>query len=267
MPKIKTNGIEMFYEERGTGIPLVLIMGLGADGGAWELHARAYEKYFRCILVDNRGSGRSDKPQGPYSTRMMADDIAGLMQALDIETAHIAGISMGSGIAQEFAIQYPSKVISLILAASWDKCDNYTTRIFSMFRTMIATSDPVEFTRLLQLWIFTPQYHEEHLDDLLSREEVAKNNLYPMPVYAFQAQCDACIGHDTKGRLNKISAPVMLVSGDIDMFIPLHFSKRMSEEIANGDLLIIENTGHTHHWEQLDLFNKKTTDFLLLHNK
>jgi pimeloyl-ACP methyl ester carboxylesterase len=263
MPKIITNGIEMYYKERGTGTPLILIMGLGADGGAWELHARAYEKHFRCILIDNRGAGRSEKPQGPYSTKMMADDVAGLMQALNLEKAHIAGISMGSGIAQEFAIHYPEKVISLVLAASWDCCDNYTARIFAMFRSSFAELKSSEFTRLLQLWIFTPEYHEEHLADLLKREEDGENNAYPMPIHAFQAQCDACIGHDTMGRLSHISAPVLLVSGERDIFTPLHFSQRMVNEIPNAELLVFPETGHTHHWEQLELFNEKTTNYFL----
>jgi pimeloyl-ACP methyl ester carboxylesterase len=266
MPKIRTNGIEMYYEERGKGIPLILIMGLGADGSVWELHAQAYEKHFNCILVDNRGSGRSDKPEGPYSTKMMADDIAGLMLALGIDKAHIAGISMGSGIAQEFAMNYPDKVISLILSASWDRCDHYTTRIFETFRSLISTSDPIAFGRLLQLWIFTPQYHEEHLGDLLKREEDGKKNPYPMTVHAFQAQCNACIGHDTSGRFHQITAPVMVTSGDLDIFTPLHFSQRIAKELSNAELLVIPGTGHTHHWEELGLFNRKTTDFLLKHN-
>lgn len=76
-------------------------MGLGADGSLWEEHVKVYEKHFRCILIDNRGSGRSDKPEGPYSTKEMAEDIVGFMKALQIEKAHVSGISMGSGIAQE----------------------------------------------------------------------------------------------------------------------------------------------------------------------
>ncbi|MBW7460394.1 alpha/beta hydrolase, partial [Paenibacillus sepulcri] len=103
MPRVRTNGIDMHYEERGSGEPLILLMGLGADGTAWEDHVKAYERHFRCILVDNRGAGRSGNPEGPYSTRMMAEDTAGLMKALQIGKAHVSGISMGSGIAQELA--------------------------------------------------------------------------------------------------------------------------------------------------------------------
>ena len=267
MPYVNTNGIRIFYEERGVGEPLILIMGLGADGSLWEEHVKVYEKHFHCILIDNRGSGRSDKPQGPYTTSMMAEDVAGLMKALDIEKAHVSGISMGSGIAQELALAYPEKIKSLILIASWDQCDNYTKRIFEMFRSMIESSDSSAFTRMLQLWIFTPEYHNKNLDDLLKREEDGKRNPYPMPVHAFQAQCDACISHNTKGRLGAINAPVLITSGDRDIFTPLHYSQSIAAEIPNAELFVLPGTGHTHHWERLKEFNQKTLDFLLKHSK
>jgi pimeloyl-ACP methyl ester carboxylesterase len=265
MPTVLTNGINMHYEERGTGEPLILIMGLGADGSAWEDHVKAYEKHFRCILVDNRGTGRSDKPEGPYSTKIMAEDIAGLMKALNIEGAHVSGISMGSAIAQELALMYPEIVKSLILNCSWDQCDNYTTRVFETFKSQIATTDSVTFTRNLQLWIFTPEYHNNHIQDLLNREEEGLQNPYPMPVNAFQAQCDACISHNTIGRLNKISVPTLVTVGDKDIFTPMHYSERIAKEIAGAELLIFKGSGHTHHWDSLKEYNAQTLDFLIKH--
>ena len=263
MPSVKTNGIELFYQERGSGSPLILIMGLGADGLAWEEHVRAYEKHFRCILIDNRGAGRSDKPEGPYTTKEMAKDVAGLMKALQIERAHVGGISMGSGIAQELALIQPELIKSLLLIASWDQCDNYTTRIFDMFRSTVETCEPDVFTRMLQLWIFTPTYHNHHLDDLVRREQEGRINPNPMPLHAFQAQCDACTTHNTKGRLGSIDVPVLVTSGDIDIFTPLHYSKSIAEEIPNAEIFVLPGTGHTHHWEKLNEFNQKTLEFLL----
>src|SRR6185369_250818 len=96
MPNVTANGIKLHYEERGQGEPLILLMGLGAPGSKWAEHVAAYEQHFRCFLIDNRGAGESDKPTGPYTTRMMAHDTAGLMQALGIQNARVAGLSMGS---------------------------------------------------------------------------------------------------------------------------------------------------------------------------
>lgn len=263
MPAVQTNGINMHYEERGTGEPLVLIMGLGADGSVWEDHVKAYEKHFRCILIDNRGTGRTDKPEGPYNTKMMAEDIAGLMKALSIEKAHVSGISMGSAIAQELALAYPDTVKSLILNCSWDQCDKYTTRAFESFKALIAVADPSTFTRNLQLWIFTPEYHNKHLQDLLNREESGMKYPYPMPVHAFQAQCDACISHDTMGRLIGISVPTLVTVGDKDIFTPLHYSERIAEAIPGAELLVFKGSGHTHHWDSLQEYNRQTLNFLL----
>jgi pimeloyl-ACP methyl ester carboxylesterase len=263
MPTVQANGINIYYEERGSGEPLVLTMGLGADGSAWEDHVKTYEKHFRCIVIDNRGAGRSDKPEGSYSTKMMAKDIAGLMEALRIEKAHVSGISMGSAIAQELALAYPEKVKSLILNCSWDKCDSYTTRVFETFKSLIATTDYVTFTRNLQLWIFTPEYNNRNLQDLLEREINGKDYPYPMPVHAFQAQCDACTSHDTVGRLNLIQAPTLVTVGDRDIFTPMHYSERITKEISDAELLVFEGSGHTHHWDSLQEYNRKTLDFLL----
>lgn len=266
MPCVQTNGMTMHYEERGQGDALILIMGLGADGSLWEPHVRHYGEHFRCIMIDNRGAGQSDKPVGPYAIPQMADDVLGLMDALDIDKAHISGISMGSCIGQEMALKRPSAVQSLTLIATWDKCDVYTRRIFESLRSLIVTSDPVAFNRLLQLIIFTPAYHVSHLDDLLQREVASMNNPHPMPVEAFQAQCDACIAHDTVGRLNQIKVPTLISSGDTDIFTPMTFARKIHAEIAGSELAVFGGSGHTHHWEQLDAFNRRTLDFLIQHH-
>src|SRR5262249_7925090 len=153
MAQVKTNGITLNYEEQGSGEPLILLMGLGAPGGKWADHVAAYAQHFRCILIDNRGAGESDKPDGPYTTRQLADDAAGLMQALGIECAHVAGLSMGSGIAQELALAYPARVRSLVLISSWARCDAYTRAVLEHFRKMRALATPADFVQLLQLWI------------------------------------------------------------------------------------------------------------------
>lgn len=266
MPSVQANGISMYYEERGTGEPLILIMGLGADGFAWEDHVKEYEKHFRCFLIDNRGAGRSSQPKGPYNTKMMATDIFCLMKEIGIQKAHVSGISMGGAIAQELALGYPECVKSLIINCSWDQCDAYTTRVFETFKSLNGSTDPITFNRNLQLWIFTPKYHQNCMEDLLEREKSGMENSYPMPVHAFQAQCDACISHDTKGRLNLISVPTLVTVGDKDIFTPMHYSERIAKEIPGSKLLVFKGSGHTHHWDSLQDYNQKTLNFLISNN-
>lgn len=266
MPDVKANGISIHYEEEGSGPPLILIMGLGADGSMWQEHVDAYKAHFRCIMMDNRGAGRSDKPEGPYTTAQMADDVIGLMDALGIESAHVSGISMGGVIAQHVAIKSPQRVKSVTMISAWAKCDVYATRIFEMFMEINKVADKINFTRLLQLWIFAPAYHNMVEDDLISREESGAKHLYPMPEHAFVAQCMACMTHDTLADLNKIKAPTLITVGDEDIFTPLKFSQQIKKLVPNSQLYIVKGAAHTHHWEKRDEFNDKTLSFLLENN-
>ncbi|MFP3880362.1 MAG: alpha/beta fold hydrolase, partial [Dehalococcoidia bacterium] len=111
MPLASVNGININYRVAGDGEPLVMIMGFSAGRIGWVPQLRFFKRYYRVVTFDNRGAGRSDKPPGPYSTGMMADDTAKLMDVLGIEKAHIMGLSMGGMIAQELAINYPQRVM------------------------------------------------------------------------------------------------------------------------------------------------------------
>jgi len=263
MPTVDREGVRIYYTERGTGTPLVLLMGFGADGSAWEQHVQAYESRFRCIMVDNRGAGQSGKPKGTYTSVEMAKDTIAVMDALGIKRAHVSGISMGSAIAQQIALLSPERIISLTLNCPWPKVDVFARRTFETLSSAYEAMNASDFQKLLQLIIFTPEYHENRLDDLLSRQLAAEANKHPMPPYAFQAQCDACITHDTAGRLGTIAVPTLVTVGELDMFTPPRFSRMIASEISHAELVVFEGSGHTHHWDQLDKFNQLTLDFML----
>jgi pimeloyl-ACP methyl ester carboxylesterase len=263
MPSLKVNGIRIGYQERGLGEPLLLLMGLGAPGAVWEEHLKAYERHFRCIAMDNRGAGDSDKPQGPYSSAMMADDAAALLDSLHIGSARIAGISMGSAIAQELALRHPSKVRSMVLVSSWASCDSYLKELLEHFRLARCRLSPGAFTRLLQLWIYSQAYFNGHLPDLEQAKSAAVDN--PMPQYAFDAQCQACMDHDSLARLGAIRQPCLLTVGDADIFTPPRLSQAMLSRLPDARLEIFPSAGHCHHWESLERFNKISAEFLLEH--
>ena len=119
MPKARVKEIDIYYEVHGQGEPLILIMGLAGGHGAWFFQTRAFKKYYRVITLDNRGVGKTDKPSGPYTVKMMADDTVGLMDYLGVDKAHLLGVSLGSMIAQEIAISYPERVRKLILGCTF----------------------------------------------------------------------------------------------------------------------------------------------------
>jgi len=263
MPSLKANGVKIGYMERGSGEPLLLLMGLGAPAAAWEKHLKAYEKRFRCIAMDNRGAGDSDKPQGPYSVATMADDAAALLEGLHIESARVAGISMGSAIAQELALRHPAKARSMVLVSSWASCDSYLRELVKHFRLARNRLSPNAFARLLQLWIYSPAYFNSHCAEMEEAQAASAEN--PMPQHAFEAQCQACIDHDTLKRLGSIKQPCLLTVGDADIFTPPRLSEAMLERLPDARLEVFPSAGHCHHWEDLERFNKTSSEFLLEH--
>jgi pimeloyl-ACP methyl ester carboxylesterase len=258
--RVATNGIELAYVEQGEGEPLVLIMGLGADADAWQPHLEEYRRHFRCFAVDNRGAGESSAPVGPYSTGDFADDYAGLIRALSLGPVRVVGISMGGAIAQELALRHRDLVERLVIVASWARCDAYTAEVFRSFAAVRAAVPPAEFTRLLQLWIWSPGYLSDHLDEL--REAREAQPAAPMAQHAFEAQCAACVAHDTLERLQAIRAPTLVTAGEADIFTPLRLAEELRAAIPGAELEVFPAAGHAHHWESLDLFNSLSSRWL-----
>src|SRR5580698_11262839 len=118
MPFADNQGTKIYWDEQGTGAPILLIMGLGYPSAMWHRMRPALSASYRTIALDNRGAGRSDVPPGPYSIALMASDAAAVLDAAGVERAHVFGASMGGMIAQEFALQYPDRVHSLILGCT-----------------------------------------------------------------------------------------------------------------------------------------------------
>ncbi len=255
-----SEGARIFYQIRGQGEPLVLLMGFGADGNTWEKHVAEYEKHFRCILIDNRGVGSSDQPKGPYSTALMAEDAFAVMRDAGVENARVAGISMGGAIAQELALRHPEAVKSLVLISTWSRFDNYATTVYENLKRIRRVASPSAFTELLQLWIFAPPYYEGHLDEL--REDQA-NADGRQSQDGFEGQLDACIRHDATDRLSGIRVPTMITVGEMDIFTPPAFSDVLHAGIKGSEYARFPTGGHVHHWEDLERFNSVTTRFLL----
>jgi 3-oxoadipate enol-lactonase len=133
MPYVKVNDIQMYYEIHGDGEPLLLIVGLGTDISEWEGIIHWLAQTYKVLAFDNRGAGRTDKPDTPYSIEMMADDTAGLMQTLGNQQAHIFGISMGGRIALALALRYPTSVKKLVLVStSARSIKNWRRHFFGM---------------------------------------------------------------------------------------------------------------------------------------
>jgi pimeloyl-ACP methyl ester carboxylesterase len=241
-------------------------MGITAPGAAWEKHVAEYKKHFRCIMLDNRGAGTSDKPAGDYSTELMASDSVNVMDSLGIERFHINGISMGGAIAQQIALAHPARVKSCVITASWAFCSNYMKSVFEMFKTTRRKLTPGDFAPMFVLWLYSAKSYEAN--PKLVAEAVKGNADDPSPMThdAFDSQAAACMNHDLRGKLGGMTAPVLLTSGCKDIFVPLECSQYLHENIKNSTLEIFEGYSHVHHWEDLERYNRVTTEFLKSHN-
>lgn len=267
MPTIKSNGINIYYEERGQGAPLLLIMGITAPGAVWEKHVAEWEKHFRCILVDNRGVGYSDKPPGPYSTEEMADDCAGLLDHLQLAHVQVVGVSMGSTIAQQLAIRHPQKVKSMVLMCPWARCDNVARAIFEHMVNCKARFRPEEFSRYIQLLIFSKRTWDspESYKTMLEDRKTAADDPNPQPLIGLEGQAAACMNHSVLEKLSGIHQPVFVVGGKEDAFTPVWMTKEVAEAIPNSDLFVYEQGGHAFHWENLEDFNERVEHWLQTH--
>ena len=265
MPTIKTNGINLYYEESGQGEPLLLIMGITAPGAVWEKHLEHWQQSFRCIIVDNRGVGLSDKPSGTYTSAQMADDCAGLLAHLGLDKVRVAGVSMGSIIAQELAFRHPHLVRSMVLMCPWARCDNTAKDIFRHMVDIKARLRPEEFSRYIQLLIFSKASFddEETYKGMLEDRVNAKNDTNPQPLIGLEGQAAACMDHDILERLHKITQPVLVIGGEEDKFTPLWMTREVAGAIPNSTLHTYPRSGHAFHWENIEDFNPRVRQWLL----
>lgn len=268
MPKVKlSTGIEMAYTERGSGDPLILIMGVTAPGAVWEAHAAEWEKSFRCILGDNRGVGDTDKPAGLYTTEMMADDYAALMDVLGIKQARVVGCSLGSVIAQQLALRHPEKVKSMILMCTWARQDRFGLTTWEHMMKCKQYLPAGDFMHYVHMLIFTKPWfdNDENWKNILDGNAAAADNPNPQPVAAMHAQAAAAMHHNTLGQLSKIKCPVLVIGGKNDVFTPRWMSEETAAGIAGSELHLYDDAGHAFHWECLADFNPRTHAWLKLH--
>jgi len=262
LPRLRVRDLDLFYVEAGTGDPLILVMGLGADHLAWGLQIPAFAACYRVIALDNRGVGQSDAPDTPYTTAMMADDTVGLMDALGVERAHVCGVSMGGMIAQEIALRHPARVRTLQLHATLARPDAYIRELVQAWRKVRATLGREEAARVLALWLFAPCSYAERPEfvEFVLHNDIA--NPYPQSLTGYLRQGDAILAHDTLERLDRLRCPTLVSVADQDILVPPRFSHVIAQRVPGAELKTIADAGHAYIWERPDAFNAMCLEFL-----
>jgi pimeloyl-ACP methyl ester carboxylesterase len=268
MPRIKVNDITMNYDQQGAGEPLILIPYLAADHACYAFQVAEYAKYFTCISVDPRGAGETDKPEGVYSTDLFADDVAAFMEALGLERAHIAGLSLGAATGMWLAVRYPNKVKSLSLHSGWTKTDLFAQTVVEGWQVMAKALGSVAEMVVLGIfpWCFTPELYAAKPDLIQSLAAFVRGRP-EQPVEAFIRQSNAVIAHDIEAHLGQIQAPTQITFGRYDMITSTRFADRMRNNIRGAELVVFEGCAHAPIYERVEEFNQKTLAFLRRHSE
>jgi 3-oxoadipate enol-lactonase len=234
----------MYNEQEGAGPDVVLIAGLSGHGGHWLPQRQALADAYRVTVFDNRGAGRTDAPDEPYSIRQMADDTAGLIEALGIERAHVVGSSMGGMIAQELAINYPERVDRLVVACSRMKPGAIRQLMGPVDRWLRENRlDRIQLSLLTIPWVMTPTFVADE-SRVSQRLELASKDPYPISLHGYLRQHGAVMAHDTSDRLGKIRARTLVLVGAEDILTPVSESRDLVARIPGAELRILPRGGH-----------------------
>jgi pimeloyl-ACP methyl ester carboxylesterase len=267
MPKVKANKITMNYDQQGTGRPLILIPYLAADHACYAFQVAEYAKHFTCISLDLRGTGESDRPEGAYSTELLADDVAAFMQAAGIRKAHISGLSLGAAIGMWLAAKYPDKVQSLSLHSGWPKTDPFIKTVVEGWQVVAKALKSVPEMVILAIfpWCFTPELYAAKPDYIQSLAGFVRSRPV-QPLAAFIQQSNAVIAHDVAAQLGRITAPTQITFGRTDQATSTRFADQMRNNIRGSEVLVFEGCAHAPIYEKVEEFNQKTLQFLQRHD-
>lgn len=265
MPYATSGDARIYYEVRGEGPSLVLVEGLGYARWMWIMQVDDLSRDHKLIIYDNRGVGKSDKPNYPYTMDLFADDLKAVMDAVGAESAHILGVSMGGMIAQWFALKYPDSVRSLILVSTHHGGKDIKPIPRETLNAMFGPppshlKSERDILAYKMRYAFSPGWPEanrelfEKLIDLRMRE--------PQPPEAYMNQARAALTFDASDRLHEIQAPTLIIHGDQDRVVPVGNAFKLHAKIKNSRLVIFKGAGHLVIIERASEFNNIVREFI-----
>jgi pimeloyl-ACP methyl ester carboxylesterase len=263
---VRANGQDLYYEIHGEGEPLILVMGIGYDSTLWMLaQVPALSKRFRVVIFDNRDAGRSSKAARSYTIADMADDLAGLMQGLDLKKAHVLGLSMGGMIAQEFALRHAGMLDRLVLTgtgAAPARVAFDPIRTWAWVKAHDATGETFACQQFT--WLFSTAFrrNEKAVKETI---QMLSSNPNPVGAEAYGRQAHAYLAYDALDRLPEIHAPTLVLAGEQDLLTPPWICQEVASRIPGATFRLIKGDGASHVMpiERADDFNRIVSDFLV----
>jgi 3-oxoadipate enol-lactonase len=258
MPFVENLGARIHWDEEGSGAPILLIMGLGWASYAWYRSRPVLSEKYRTIALDNRGVGKSDAPPGPYSIAQMAADAAAVLNAARVNTAHIFGVSMGGMIAQEFALQYPNKVRSLILGCTAPGGPQAVRAEQEALQVLMTRGqDPEAFAKAIGPFIYDAGTSAARIEE----DTAVRRKWYP-PADAYFAQLQGIMAWEAYSRLAQISAPTLVIHGENDRLVPPENGKLIAGRIPGAKSVVIPRASHIFTTDQPEVAHRAILEFL-----
>ncbi|HVG19154.1 MAG TPA: alpha/beta fold hydrolase [Blastocatellia bacterium] len=259
MPYADNDGTKIYWEERGSGEPLLLIMGLGYTLDMWHRTRPSLAERYRVIAFDNRGVGRSDVPPGPYAISTMASDAAAVMDAAGVDAAHVFGVSMGGMIAQEFALRYPARAKSLVLGCTTCGGPGSTAAEPEVIKTLAAraTMSVEEAIHAMAHYVYDAATPRERLEE----DFEIRRRTYPSSE-GYLAQLRGVFEWESFSRLSQINVPTLVIHGESDRLVPPANGKLLAESIPGARLVMLPSASHIFMTDQPEAANQAILSFL-----
>ena len=259
MAFVQNQGARIYWDEQGHGAPILLIMGLGYPSYMWHRTRPVLMTRYQTIAFDNRGVGRSNVPPGPYSITVMASDAAAVLDAAGVESTHVFGVSMGGMIAQEFALQHPKRVRSLILGctAAGGPTAVRAERDAAQMLMARATMNPEQAAEAAVPFIYDAATPREKIDEDLA----IRRPWLPSPE-AYAAQLQGILAWEAYSRLPGINMPTLLIHGESDRLVPPGNARLIAEHIPGAKLVMIPHAGHIFLTDQTEVAHRLILEFL-----
>jgi 3-oxoadipate enol-lactonase len=254
----ENQGVKIYWDELGSGDPILLIMGLSYPSDMWHRSRPLLATKYRTIAFDNRGIGRSDVPPGPYPIAVMASDAAAVLDAAGVQTAHVFGVSMGGMIAQEFALHYPQRVRSLVLGCTASGGPHAVQSEPEALQALTRRGmTPEEATEAIIPFIYDPGTPR----DLIDEDMKIRLQWYPTPE-GYLAQLQGIFGWEAYSRIAQITAPTLVITGESDRLIPAANSKLIAARIPGSKLVLLPHASHVFATDQPGATHYAILDFL-----
>ncbi len=264
MPVLQTNGLNIHYRIDGEGPEtLLLINGVGDDLEGWGLQRGDLAAAgLRVVTFDNRGSGSSSHPPGPYTSRQMAADAKGLVDALGIAPLHLCGVSMGGVIAQEYAVAWPADLRSVILANTYACPDPLTRAAFDSWALVAQAAGMQVMMQQQAPWVFSSSFYATQPARLT--EFLAEMDRTTQPASSFAAQIGALATHDCASRLGSIAMPALVIAAEDDIIIKPALSRRLFDGLPRASWALLPG-GHATFLEDPGRWNQAVLAFIDQH--